>query len=95
MILPITNGAMEPKEKHSNNATYGIGTHSVELTSTNGCVYKQYFTISEAVDPVIDSVIEQGNSITVNVSGGTAPYEYSLDQINWKNSNVFDNLRVA
>lgn len=74
-------------------ATYGVGTHSVELTSTNGCVYKQYFTISEAVDPVIDSVIEQGNSITVNVSGGTAPYEYSLDQINWQKSNFFDNLR--
>lgn len=73
-------------------ATYGVGTHSVELTSTNGCVYKQYFTISEAVDPVIDSVIEQGNSITVNVSGGTAPYEYSLDQSNWKNSNVFYNV---
>lgn len=74
------------------NATYGIGTHYVELTSKNGCVYKQYFTISEAAAPVIDSVIEQGNSITVNVSGGTAPYEYSLDQINWQNSNVFYNL---
>lgn len=74
-------------------AEYGVGTHYVELTSTNGCVYKQYFTISEAVDPVIDSVIEQGNSITVNVSGGTAPYEYSLDQINWQKSNFFDNLR--
>ena len=74
-------------------ATYGVGTHSVELTSTNGCVYKQYFTISEAVDPVIDSVIEQGNSITVNVSGGTAPYEYSLDQINWPTSNIFYNLK--
>ena len=73
-------------------AEYGVGTHSVELTSTNGCVYKQSFTISEAVDPVIDSVIEQGNSITVNVSGGTAPYEYSLDQSNWKNSNVFYNV---
>ena len=73
-------------------ATYGVGTHSVELTSTNGCVYKQSFTISEAAAPVIDSVIEQGNSITVNVSGGTAPYEYSLDQINWQNSNVFYNL---
>ena len=74
------------------NATYGVGTHFVELKAENGCVYKQYFTISEAVDPVIDSVIEQGNSITVNVSGGTAPYEYSLDQINWQNSNVFHNL---
>ena len=74
------------------NATYGIGTHYVELTSTNGCVYKQSFTISEAVDPVIDSVIEQGNRITINVSGGTAPYEYSLDQRNWQNSNVFYNL---
>ena len=63
LILFITNGAMEPKNAHY-NATYGIGTHYVELTSTNGCVYKQYFTISEAVDPVIDSVIEQGNSIT-------------------------------
>ena len=74
-------------------AEYGVGTHYVELTSTNGCVYKQYFTISEAVDPVIDSVIEQGNSITVNVSGGTAPYEYSLDQINWPTSNIFYNLK--
>ncbi|WP_213189939.1 choice-of-anchor L domain-containing protein [Cloacibacterium caeni] len=74
------------------NATYGIGTHYVELTSTNGCVYKQSFTISEAVDPVIDSVIEQGNRITINVSGGTAPYEYYLDQRNWQNSNVFYNL---
>lgn len=74
------------------NATYGIGTHYVELTSKNGCVYKQYFTISEAAAPVIDSVIEQGNSITVNVSGGTAHYEYSLDQSNWQNSNVFYNL---
>ena len=74
------------------NATYGIGTHYVELTSTNGCVYKQSFTISEAVDPVIDSVIEQGNRITINVSGGTAPYEYSLNQINWQTSNIFYNL---
>ena len=73
--------------------TYGVGTHYVELTSTNGCVYKQYFTISEAVDPVIDSVIEQGNSITVNISGGKPPYEYSLDKINWRSSNVFNNLK--
>jgi hypothetical protein len=36
-------------------ATYGVGTHLCRTYFTNGCVYKQSFTISEAVDPVIDS----------------------------------------
>lgn len=70
---------------------YGAGTHFVELSS-NGCIYKQYFTISEAPVPVIMSVDVVGNSVTVNVSGGTLPYEYSLDAINWQTSNVFTGL---
>ena len=74
-------------------AEYGVGTHFVELTSQNGCIYKQTFTISEAEDPTFDSVIELGNSITVNISGGKPPYEYSLDKINWRSSNVFNNLK--
>ncbi len=74
-------------------AEYGVGTHFVELTSQNGCVYKQTFTISEAEDPTFDSVLELGNSITVNISGGKPPYEYSLDNINWQTSNVFNNLK--
>jgi hypothetical protein len=61
-VSHITNGATELKVLHY-KPLYGVGTHFVELTSTNGCVYKQSFTISEAVDPVIDSVIEQGNSL--------------------------------
>lgn len=81
--LPQFNGL--PK------ATYGAGTHFVELYS-NGCVYKQYFTISEAPIPEISSVDVEGNIITVNVSGGTPPYEYSLDQINWQASNIFISL---
>jgi len=81
--LPQFNGL--PK------ATYGAGTHFVELYS-NGCVYKQYFTISEAPVPEISSVDVEGNIITVNVSGGTPPYEYSLDQINWQASNIFTDL---
>lgn len=70
---------------------YGVGTHFVELSS-NGCVYKQYFTISEAPVPVISSVDVVGNTLTVNVTGGTPPYEYSLDKINWQTSNVFSGL---
>ena len=76
----------------SQTVTKGIGEYYVDL-ETNGCIYRQNVKIIAASEPSIDSVIEQGNSITVNVSGGTAPYEYSLDQINWQKSNFFDNLR--
>ena len=75
----------------SQTVTKGIGEYYVDL-ETNGCIYRQNVKIIAASEPTIDSVIEQGNSITVNVSGGTAPYEYSLDQSNWQNSNVFYNL---
>lgn len=68
-----------------------VGEYFVDLFS-NGCVYRQNFKIIAAIDPIIDSIIEEGNTITVNVSGGNPPYEYSLDQINWQTSNVFTNL---
>ncbi len=76
----------------SQTVTKGIGEYYVDL-ETNGCIYRQNVKIIAASEPTIDSVIEQGNSITVNVSGGTAPYEYSLDQINWPTSNIFYNLK--
>ena len=72
----------------SQTVTKGIGEYYVDLES-NGCIYRQTVKIIAASEPTIDSVIEQGNSITVNVSGGTAPYEYSLDQINWPTTNIF------
>ncbi|WP_213196832.1 choice-of-anchor L domain-containing protein [Cloacibacterium caeni] len=75
----------------SQTVTKGIGEYYVDLES-NGCIYRQNVKIIAASEPTIDSVIEQGNSITVNVSGGTAPYEYSLDQINWQTTNIFYNL---
>ena len=76
----------------SQTVTKGIGEYYVDLES-KGCIYRQNVKIIAASEPSIDSVIEQGNSITVNVSGGTAPYEYSLDQINWQTSNIFYNLK--
>lgn len=70
---------------------YGVGNHFVELSS-NGCIYKQYFTISESPIPVISGIDVVGNTITVNVTGGTPPYEYSLDGVNWQTSNIFTGL---
>ncbi len=69
----------------------GIGEHSVEL-GFNGCVYTQIVTIYKAESPTITSITITGNSATVNVSGGTPTYYYSLDGIEWQESNVFTNL---
>lgn len=75
----------------SQTAVYGLGSHYIDLYS-NGCVYRQNFTITESVDPVITSIIVDDNSITVNVTGGNQPYYYSIDGINYQTSNVFKGL---
>lgn len=49
---------------------------------------------------VIDSIITTGQTAagendgtaTINASGGTPPYEYSLDNVNYQSSNVFGGL---
>jgi hypothetical protein len=69
-ISHTTNGATETKDNSQKKQNTELELIYVELTSQNGCVYKQTFTISEAEDPTFDSVIELGNSITVNISGG-------------------------
>ena len=69
----------------------GIGNYWVDLTY-NGCIFRQYVTIVAPATPSITLIEINGNSVTVHVSGGTPPYEYSLDNINWQSSNVFNNL---
>lgn len=67
------------------------GSYWVELTF-NGCVYKQHVNVTELPLPVITSIEIDGTTIKVGVSGGTPPYEYSLDGILWQSSNVFTNV---
>lgn len=64
-----------------------------------------YIEITTTPDPpveviVIDSISttpqtatgENDGTATVNASGGTPPYEYSLDNVNYQSSNVFTGL---
>lgn len=68
-----------------------VGSYWVELTF-NGCVYKQYVNVTESPLPVITSIEINGSTVTVGVSGGVPPYQYSLDGVSWQNSNVFNNV---
>lgn len=68
-----------------------VGEHYVDL-SFNGCVYRQYVKVNPYADPIINEVRIDGNKAEIFVSGGTKPYLYSLDGINWQASQRFENL---
>lgn len=68
-----------------------VGTYWVKL-KTGNCYITQTVTVKSASNPVISSLDITNNTITVNVEGGTAPYQYSLDGIKWQNSNIFTGL---
>lgn len=70
------------------------GNYWVDLTF-DGCTYRQFVNVSVATLPAITSIEINGTTATIRVSGGTPPYQYSLDGFNWQNSNVFTNLNIG
>ena len=69
----------------------GVGTYWVKL-KTGSCTVQQSVNVFAATPPVISNVEIYPTGFTVFVTGGTPPYEYSLDTVNWSNSNVFTNV---
>ncbi|GAB0156131.1 hypothetical protein CHRYSEOSP005_13950 [Chryseobacterium sp. Alg-005] len=69
----------------------GIGNYWVDLTF-NGCVYRQNVSVTESPLPAIISIEINGSTVTIGVSGGNPPYQYSLDGVTWQNSAVFYNV---
>jgi gliding motility-associated-like protein len=69
----------------------GVGTYWVKLT-TGDCTAIQKVKVYATEQPVISNVEITNNSIAVNVTGGTPAYQYSLDNVNWQESNVFSGL---
>ncbi|WP_292009386.1 T9SS type B sorting domain-containing protein [Chryseobacterium sp.] len=68
-----------------------VGTYWVRL-KTGDCITTQIVNVRASVQPVISTIDITNNTITINVAGGTPPYQYSLDGINWQDSNVFTDL---
>lgn len=73
------------------NITAGIGNYFVDL-EFNGCIYRQSVSVTAAQPPTITSVSVTGTTATINVTGGTAPYQYSLNGSDYQSSNVFTGL---
>ena len=68
-----------------------VGSYWVKL-KTGPCFTLQQVKVYASQQPVITSIDITNDSFTVNVNGGKSPYKYSLDGINWQDSNVFTGL---
>ncbi len=68
-----------------------VGTYWVDLKAGE-CVTRQNVKVYPSEQPVISNIEVSNNTVTVHAIGGTAPYRYSKDNINWQDSNVFMNV---
>jgi len=78
------------------------GTYTLTVTDANGCTATAQSTITEpaaiSLTATPTDVLCNGNNdatITVSANGGTANYTYSLDNINFQNNNIFENLTAG
>lgn len=78
-------------ETTSSISGVSVGTYWVKL-KTGECTVLQHVKVYPVDAPVISGVEVGFKSIKVNVVGGHPPYQYSVDNINWQNSNEFTNL---
>ncbi|WP_213279780.1 T9SS type B sorting domain-containing protein [Chryseobacterium indologenes] len=69
----------------------GVGTYWVDL-KTRECTTRQTVKIYASENPVISDININNNTVTLNVIAGTAPYQYSMDNINWQDENIFTNI---
>lgn len=73
-------------------AGVAVGDYWVILQDS-GCSVKQLVSVKKAQDPVITSIEIANNTATVIVTGGIAPYQFSVDGVTaWQDSNIFTNL---
>ena len=79
------------KGTHASSITVGPGDYWVDLHS-NGCIFRQYVSITSPEPFTIDAIHVNGGTATVEVQGNLANYQFSLDNKNWQSSPIFTNI---
>jgi gliding motility-associated-like protein len=74
------------------------GQYSVIITDINGCAVEKNISVLSSAEPVIENVevldFTSNNTITIlTANPENGDFEYSIDGINFQDSNTFDNLQ--
>ncbi len=75
------------------------GTHTLSMKDTNGCIFDTSTIVFQptvlgitAASSPTNCTGQSSGTITAIGTGGTAPYSYSIDGVNFQSSGVFNNL---
>lgn len=78
------------------------GTYTVYYKDNNSCSNFQTVTINQpaALNAILTPQSPKcfgynDGSLTVTVIGGSAPYQYSLDNVNWQGGNIFNAMAAG
>ena len=77
--------------KASTSGLVGKGDYYVDL-GFNGCIYRQFVKVQEEEVVKINVIHVENDRVTIEASGGSLPYQYSIDGQNWQVSNIFENV---
>ncbi len=80
----------------SSNTFNGLtsGNYEVRIDDANGCILQLVYTMTQPVELVATYDVF-GQDIFVFPTGGTSPYQYSLDSGPFQSSNSFSNLQTG
>jgi gliding motility-associated-like protein len=93
-----------PIQSTATAVNLSAGTYSVGVFDSKGCFMPTTVTIDQPATSVFGSIINQVNvictgnntgSVTVDASGGTPPYQYSINGSTYQASGAFINLTAG
>ncbi len=85
-------------------SSLGAGSYTITVKDANGCATTQGVTVTQPAAALSSSISSQTNvacfggstgSVTVAASGGTSPYTFSKDGVNFGVSGTFSNLAAG
>ena len=69
------------------------GHYTLTVSDIYGCSASTGININYEDSPVITDINEVYGNITVIAEGGYLPYQYSIDNDQWQNENIFNNCK--